>query len=278
MRLNWLAVALFGVCSVPLSAAEPLKALLITGGCCHDFENQKTIISEGISQRANVKFTILHEGGSSRTHQVSVYKDPDWASKYDVIVHNECFGDVVDDEFVKGITAAHFKGVPGVFIHCSIHSYRNSGVAETYREMIGVTSVRHDGGKPPLDIIKLDVKHPVMATFPDVFKEARGELYRIDKVWPNAIPLAKAHSVETNQDYPVIWVNQFGPAKIFGTTIGHMNDVMKTDVWLDTVARGTLWTCGKLADDGKPQAGYEGTGVKPIEPVKTSLEPIPDPQ
>src|SRR6267142_5716633 len=45
-------------------AAEPLKALLITGGCCHDYEAQKKIISEGISARANVTWTILHEGDS----------------------------------------------------------------------------------------------------------------------------------------------------------------------------------------------------------------------
>lgn len=28
-------------------AAAPLKALLVTGGCCHDFEAQNKILSEG---------------------------------------------------------------------------------------------------------------------------------------------------------------------------------------------------------------------------------------
>src|SRR2546423_1352143 len=44
-------------------AAEPIKALMITGGCCHDYEQQKKILSEGISARANVTWTIIHEGG-----------------------------------------------------------------------------------------------------------------------------------------------------------------------------------------------------------------------
>lgn len=278
MRLQLFSLLACCLAASSLPAAEPLKALLITGGCCHDYEAQKKIISEGISQRANVTFTILHEGGTDRNHKISIYSDPAWASKYDVIVHNECFGGVVDPDFVKGIAAAHFKGVPGVFIHCSIHSYRTSGAADSWRELIGVTSVKHDSITPPLDIVKLDVPHPIMTTFPATWNEKRSELYNIDKLWPNATALAKAHSTQVNQDFPVVWVNQFGPAKIFGTTIGHTNDVMNTDVWLDMVSRGTLWVTGKLAEDGKPLAGYEGTGVKPIELNKVSLVPVPDPQ
>jgi hypothetical protein len=36
---------------------------------------------------------------------------------------------------------------------------------------------------------------------------------------------------------------------------------MKTDVYLDLVARGLLWAIGKLGDDGKPLPGY-GPGGK----------------
>ena len=56
-------------------AAEPtkLKGLLITGGCCHDYENQKRIITQGVSQRASISWDIVHEGGSSRDHRISVY-------------------------------------------------------------------------------------------------------------------------------------------------------------------------------------------------------------
>lgn len=40
---------------------KQLKVLMVCGGCCHDYENQKMIIAEGISARANVEFTIVHE-------------------------------------------------------------------------------------------------------------------------------------------------------------------------------------------------------------------------
>ncbi len=44
-------------------AEKPIKALLITGGCCHDYAKQKDILTQGISARANVEWTIIHEGG-----------------------------------------------------------------------------------------------------------------------------------------------------------------------------------------------------------------------
>src|SRR4051812_12470956 len=64
--------ALFIATSSVSPAAEPLRALLITGGCCHDYEAQKKILSEGISARANVTWTILHEGDAAgKTHEFS---------------------------------------------------------------------------------------------------------------------------------------------------------------------------------------------------------------
>ncbi|MBL4885309.1 MAG: hypothetical protein JKY95_12330 [Planctomycetaceae bacterium] len=38
---------------------EPaIKALLITGGCCHDYERQKLIITKGISARLWLAFLL----------------------------------------------------------------------------------------------------------------------------------------------------------------------------------------------------------------------------
>ena len=42
---------------------KPIKALLVTGGCCHDYERQKLILTQGISARADVEWTIVHQGG-----------------------------------------------------------------------------------------------------------------------------------------------------------------------------------------------------------------------
>src|SRR5438093_1248462 len=65
-----LFVLLFLSCSsLPKRAAQPLRALLITGGCCHDYEAQKKILTEGINARANVQWTIIHEGGDGKEHE-----------------------------------------------------------------------------------------------------------------------------------------------------------------------------------------------------------------
>ena len=85
---------------------------MITGGCCHDYEKQKKILSEGISARANVEWKIVHEGGSSTNYKVSIYSQPEWWKGYDVVVHDECFADVPDVEFIEGILAAHKASSP----------------------------------------------------------------------------------------------------------------------------------------------------------------------
>ena len=108
----------------PVAAAEPtkpLEVLYITGGCCHDYEAQKKIISRGLEARARIKVTVVHEGGDAKDHKVSVYTKPDWSKGYDVVFHNECFGDQKDPEFITSIVAEHAKGTPAVMMHCAMH-------------------------------------------------------------------------------------------------------------------------------------------------------------
>ena len=195
---------------------------------------------------------------------MSVYGDTGWAKKYDVIFHNECFGGVTDDKFVESIAAAHHEGVPAIFVHCSLHSYRNAAVgADAWRELIGVTSRSHEG-KRSVKAVTVNGEHPVMTGFPAEWQSPNGELYKIEKVWPNCIPLAEAYGEDTKKDHTVIWLNTFGKARIFGTSLGHHNETMNNDVWLDLVSRGLLWSVDRLQPNGKPSHGYEGSGVKPI--------------
>ena len=37
---------------------RPLRALLICGGCCHDYTEQHKILSDGIQARANVQVDV----------------------------------------------------------------------------------------------------------------------------------------------------------------------------------------------------------------------------
>ncbi len=254
-----------------------LRGLLVTGGCCHDYEAQKQIITDGLSQRLSISWDVVHEGGTGRKHKVSVYKQKGWAKKYDLIVHNECFGAVKDDKFVASIAAAHHEGVPAIFIHCALHSYRTAPVgADAWRELIGVTSRSHEGKRSVLVKTKMK-EHPVMKGFPAEWKTPNGELYKIEKLWPNCEPLAVAYGTDTKKDHPVIWTNKFGKARVFGTSLGHHNKTMNNNVWLDLVSRGALWCVGRLDKDGKPMPGFEGSGVKPIVIKEEKPTPKPDP-
>jgi len=235
------------------SASAPLKALLVTGGCCHDFEAQKKILSEGIAARAHVVFDIVHEG-TERTHRLSLYENADWAKGYDVVVHNECFGFVDDPAFVERIVAPHAAGVPAVILHCSSHSYRNT-TTDAWRQLVGITSVRHER-RADLLIERLETPHPVMKDFPPTWFNPQDELYLNVKVWPNVVPLARSVGVESSQPQIVIWTNTHGKARVFATTLGHHNSTMSDPVYLDLVTRGLLWSVGQLDDDGKPKPGF----------------------
>jgi type 1 glutamine amidotransferase len=238
---------------------KPLKVLMVTGGCCHDYENQKHILAEGISARANVEFTIVHEEGpggkSDKSHKISIYEKDDWAKGYDVVLHNECFGAVTDVAFVERIAKAHFDGVPAVMLHCSTHSYRMAATDE-WRKCVGQKSMSHEKNRD-LHVKNLKPEHPVMKGFPMEWLDKGDELYKNEILYPNFVPLAKAYGEDTKMDHNLVWVNTYGDARVFGTTMGHANSTMEDPVYLDLVTRGLLWACGKLDDDGKPMAGYE---------------------
>lgn len=247
------------VVSLTLSAAEipnsvpPIRALMITGGCCHDYANQKTILSQGISARANVSWTIIHEG-TDRTNMVSIYANSNWAKGFDVVLHNECFGFVTNVPFIETIAKAHFDGVPAVLLHCSTHSYRNAATDE-WRKLLGVSSMQH-GALHAFEISNLLPTHPVMKDFPEKWQNTPDELYQILKVWPGTTALGRAIS-PSEPEQVCIWVNEYGRARVFGTTLGHSNQTMGSDVYLDLVTRGLLWACNKLDENGRPRPGYE---------------------
>jgi type 1 glutamine amidotransferase len=247
-----------------LSAAEPkpIRALLVCGGCCHDYTAQKKILSEGISARANVEWTIVHEEApekaNERKHRVSIYEKPEWWKGYDVVLHNECFGMIDDVAFVEGIAAAHQAGVAAVMLHCSSHSYRAAKTDE-WRKCVGITSMSHEKNRDLL-VKAVAPEHPVMKGFPTEWLNPKDELYKNEKVWPTATPLAKAYGEDTKQDHFVIWVNTYGKGKVFSTTLGHGNATMEAPEYLGLVTRGLLWATGHLRDDGTPAPGYGPAG------------------
>ncbi len=44
---------------------KPLRALLITGGCCHDYAAQKDILKKGIEERAHIIVEQIHSDNTT---------------------------------------------------------------------------------------------------------------------------------------------------------------------------------------------------------------------
>jgi type 1 glutamine amidotransferase len=69
------------------------------------------------------------------------------------------------------------------------------------------------------------------------------------------------------------WTYQFGRGRVFATTLGHDMNTASAPEYLQLVANGLLWACGKLEPDGKPAAGYSG----PSAPEKATQTPSAKP-
>jgi putative membrane-bound dehydrogenase-like protein len=245
---------------------KPIKALLVTGGCCHDYEAQKKILSEGISARAHVEWTIVLQGGTATNSKIPLYEDPDWAKGYDVVVHNECFADIPDPAWTERVLKPHREGLPAVVIHCAMHCYRDK--TDEWFKFLGVTSRGH-GGNYPFEVINLDKESPIMKGFGDKWQTPAGELYLIEKMWPDAKPLAHAMSTDTKKFETCIWTNLYGgKTRVFGTTLGHHNSEMSDPVFLNFVTRGLLWSVDKLDDKH----------LKPFKPEDKTSSVVPGKQ
>ena len=102
--LSLIAVALLGGAlgwnSASAADVKPLRVLLITGGCCHDYARQKDILKEGLEKRANVVVTQVHTDDGSTKPPLAILGHPDYAKGYDVIIHDECAADVNDPALI----------------------------------------------------------------------------------------------------------------------------------------------------------------------------------
>ncbi|QVL32594.1 ThuA domain-containing protein [Telmatocola sphagniphila] len=238
--------------------APPIRALLVIGGCCHDYKKQKDILTKGISERANVEWVISYDPDQGTKHLNPVYEKTDWAKGFDVIVHDECTADVTDIATVNNILKPHKEGLPGVVLHCGMHCYRTEGFPKStpWFDFTGLATTGH-GAQLPISISFVDKTNPVTKGFQD-WKTINEELYNNSngKLLETAQPLAKGKQVykdksgkEIATETVVVWTNTYnGKAKVFGTTLGHNNATVEDPKYLDLVTRGLLWSVGKLDD------------------------------
>lgn len=253
------------------SKARPLRVLLVLGGCCHDYEVQKNLLKAGIESRIPAKVEIAYNPDKSTEATFPLYEKADWAKDYDVVIHDECSANVTDPAYVKRILDAHAGGVPAVNLHCAMHSYRWGDFREPVKpgadnagwyEMLGLQSTGH-GPQSPIDITFPDPEHPITRGM-EGWTTVNEELYNNVQIFEGATILANGrqmqkpkprkgepedpNAVAVEANAAVAWTNLYGPAKtrIFSTTIGHNNETVADERYLDLVCRGLLWVTGRL--------------------------------
>jgi len=251
----------------------PVRALLICGGCCHDYEKQAVILRDGIQARANVQVDVIRSEDKGTKPWFPIYEDKDWAKGYDVIIHDECAADAKEMPYVQNIVDAHKNGVPAVNLHCAMHSYRTG--TDAWFEFLGLQSSGH-GWQKPIEIDFSGSDHPVTKGLTN-WTTIDEELYNNLKVFPSAKPLALGTQVQGNggKDTAVVaWTNDFHGTRGFNTTLGHNNDTVADARYLDFIVRGLLWSCDKLnAEYLKPYAGPRGRFT--VVPPKSEMRGEP---
>jgi type 1 glutamine amidotransferase len=240
-------------------APRPIRALLVIGGCCHDYAKQKDIITQGISARANVQWSIAYDPDKGTKHLNPVYESADWAKNFDVVVHDECCSDVTGIDVINRILEPHRQGLPAVVLHCGMHCYRSAGYPKTtpWFEFTGLPTNGH-GKQLPIALTFVDNDSPITRGQTD-WTTVNEELYNnlTGKLLDTAQPLTRGKQTdkgkdgkETSADCIVTWTNLYkGKTKVFATTLGHNNATVADARYLDLVTRGLLWSVNKLDEN-----------------------------
>ncbi|MEX2601240.1 MAG: ThuA domain-containing protein [Balneolaceae bacterium] len=225
---------------------QPIRALLVTGGGWHDYETQERLLTEGISERLGdqIEWTIVHEGDGEPDYHVSIFQEENWAEGYDVVVHNTGFGRVTDPDYVEQFVRYH-QGTPAVLIHASIHSYRYAEPADPWFDFMGFQSMFHEGQRS-FEVENIAESHPVMAGFPETWNSPADEVYVVEQIRGDIVPLARAYGEETEEYHPVAWTHEYNGTNVFATTLGHNNETFEDAHFLDMIANGVLWATGRL--------------------------------
>ena len=260
---------------LPVAGAtpHPLKALLIAGGCCHDYAGQHEVLRRGIESRAQIQVDVVWTDDKSVNPPLPIYDDPNWAKGYDIILHDECAAGMKDPAVLQRILDAH-RTLPAVHLHCAMHSFRTG--SDAWFRHLGLKSSSH-GPQEPIAITFVDPNHPITQPLNN-WTTIREELYNNVDIL-GAHPLAMGRQQvkqkdggEREVDAIVAWTHEIDGVRSFSTSLGHNTATVADDRYLDLVTRGLLWACNKL----EPAYLTPFQGQSTVRQVKA--QPVAQPQ
>jgi type 1 glutamine amidotransferase len=96
------------------------------------------------------------------------------------------------------------------------------------------------------------------------------ELYNNVKVFSSAIVLQRG--AQGDDDCAVTWVNRYGSTRVFSTSLGHFNETVGDERYLDLVTRGVLWACDRL-DSHYLRSIAPSPPIRSTSPITTPVKP-----
>jgi trehalose utilization protein len=239
VTLAWLLL-----CSGTTSAAEPLKALILTSpGVYHDYEQQTRDLAYGIAKYANVRFDVS-------LADIERWKTTDFSAGYDVLIYNICMADNQDTLLIANLRRqTETLGVPAVVIHCTMHSFRET---DLWWPMFALKTKAHEALRALPQV--LHEPHPILSGLPKTWTVQDDELY-LNLEFAGQTLLSSVD--ETGKANTTAWLAGHGATPIFGTTLGHSEETFKDPAYHRLLANAVLYVSGNLQSDGTPKPGYE---------------------
>ncbi len=248
-----------------VSAAEPLKVLLIDGQNNHKWQETTPLIQQTLEGCG--RFTVDVATSPAKGGDMSTFQ-PKFAD-YDVVVSNyngEMWSEATRADFEKYVAG----GGGFVAVHAADNSFpqweaynrmiglggwggrnENSGPYVRWREGKVVRDTQagrggSHGRRHPFLVVVRDTAHPVTKGLPSSWMQAQDELYaELRGPAVNMHVLATAMSDKstggTGEHEPILMSVNFGNGRVFHTTMGHDAEAMSGVAFQVTLQRGAEW-------------------------------------
>jgi type 1 glutamine amidotransferase len=254
--LTALAVAL--VAGTASLAAEPIKALIITGDnvAAHDWKGTTQMLQDILGSSGRIKVDVTSTPAKDLTD--------DNLAKYDVLVLNyrETKDGAADTKWSDANMDAFLKAVRGgkglVIHHFASAAFANPNKPEFEKAIAGGWRTQgYHGPKHEFKVKKTPVQHPVSAGLPVEFDHVIDELYSASMRTRGSLVLATAYADPskpqgTGMDEAVVWVNAYGKGRVFNNALGHDTTAMSDPNYQRWMRRGVEWAAtGEVSSDSK---------------------------